>query len=114
MVDPVTKVTNSSAPGYSPRRGSTCAVPVVYDPRLDCTRRICFTTPDINLYGWPSKGGVIILECAEAPDLDFLVIDRMHPPEKRHENPDEEDVAAWSEVVGLLCALFAIKRRGSA
>jgi hypothetical protein len=29
--------------------------------------------------------------CAEAPGLDFPGINRMHPPEKRHENPDEED-----------------------
>ncbi|KAF2181880.1 hypothetical protein K469DRAFT_713481 [Zopfia rhizophila CBS 207.26] len=86
----VTRIMDPPTPSSAPRR-HTCGPDIIYDPRRDFTRRICFDTPSIEIYGWPSKGGVIILEGAAAPDFDFLGIDRIHPPEKRHENPDEED-----------------------
>lgn len=81
----------SSLHDESPRRRPICAPHVVYDPKRDFTRRIYFASSEVNLFGWPSRGGVIVLERAESPDFNFLGLDRIYPPEKRHENPDGED-----------------------
>jgi hypothetical protein len=45
----------------------------------------------MHVVGWPSRGEVIILERRWNPDFDFLSLDRLHPPEKRYDDPKDED-----------------------
>lgn len=68
---------------------------VIFDARppdssKDFTRRISFDTT-ITVYGWPSRGGVIMLEDVSPADLDFLDLGRRDPPMLRHESREEED-----------------------
>ncbi|KAF2492711.1 hypothetical protein BU16DRAFT_466581, partial [Lophium mytilinum] len=46
---------------------------------------------DLFIYGWPSRGGVIVLEDAGTVDFDFLGLDRLRPPQKRYEDSTQED-----------------------
>lgn len=46
---------------------------------------------NIVLHGWPSRGGVIILEDATAPDFDTLHLDPLDPPLRRDPDQDAED-----------------------
>jgi hypothetical protein len=57
----------------------------------DSTRRTTFSDLDVRIYAWPSKGGVIILDHAEAVDLEFLGLDPLNPPAKRLPNQSDED-----------------------
>jgi hypothetical protein len=43
------------------------------------------------IFGYPSRGGIIILDDASPTDLEFLALDRMDPPLFRHEKSEEED-----------------------
>ena len=106
--DLVSKITatimTSPAPSEisdNPRKGLG-VLTNTYDASRDFTRRCCFATPDITIYGWPSKGGVIILDNATAPDFEYLGLDRLHPVMKRYEKPDDED--AFCEQILLLGA----------
>ena len=45
----------------------------------------------INILGHPSRGGLIVLERADAIDFDFLGISRFDPPLDRAATPSEED-----------------------
>ena len=59
-----------------------------YDP----TRRVTLTDRDIHIYAWPSKGGVVIHDHADAIDLEFLGLEPLDPPTKRlADQPDEDD-----------------------
>lgn len=52
-------------------------------------RRTTFTNNSVAaIYGWPSRGGVIILERATNVDLTFLGLDVLNPPLKRDYNSD--------------------------
>ncbi|KAF2188681.1 hypothetical protein K469DRAFT_660444 [Zopfia rhizophila CBS 207.26] len=75
----------------TPRNVYICSPNVVYDSSKDVTHRISFDTPTIMIYGYPSRGGVIMLEDVSPTDLDFLALDRTDPPMFRHEDPEEED-----------------------
>jgi hypothetical protein len=59
--------------------------------RDDPTRRTSLTDVDVHIYAWPSKGGVIIHDHAEAVDLEFLGLDPLNPPAKRLPNQSDED-----------------------
>ncbi|KAL9106049.1 MAG: hypothetical protein Q9227_008892 [Pyrenula ochraceoflavens] len=50
---------------------------------FDSTVRTVITDTTISIYGWPSLGGVIILDDVEAIDFDFLGLDRLNPPLRR-------------------------------
>ncbi|KAF2876415.1 hypothetical protein BDV95DRAFT_482506, partial [Massariosphaeria phaeospora] len=69
-----------------------CPPNLVYHPRRDFTRRISWDPLAIRVYGWPSSGGVVILEDASPADFHFLSLDRMQPPMLRHESCEAEDV----------------------
>jgi hypothetical protein len=45
----------------------------------------------ISIFGYPSRGGYIILERADAIDFDFLKISRFDPPLTRATAPEAED-----------------------
>lgn len=59
---------------------------------LNISRRTKLNDDTTTLYGWPSRGGVIVLENATPPDFDFLQLDPLDPPLRR--NPDQaiEDI----------------------
>lgn len=52
--------------------------------------RTVFSDCDTDIWGWPSKGGLITLE-ADAVDFEFLGLDRLDPPMKRLADQAEED-----------------------
>ncbi|MCJ1249833.1 hypothetical protein MMC30_007059 [Trapelia coarctata] len=53
----------------------------------DPTRRTVITENSIVIYAWPSRGGLIVLEEADAIDFTFLGLDRLDPPLRR--SPDQ-------------------------
>lgn len=50
-----------------------------------------FLHDQVTLQGWPSRGGLIVLENATAPDFDFLRLDPLDPPLRRDANQNTED-----------------------
>lgn len=58
-------------------------------------RRTEFTDDSVAIYGWPTRGGVIILGHATHVDLTFLGLDVLNPPITR--NRDSDVPAASSE-----------------
>jgi len=70
--------------------------------RYDSTRRTAMTNVDVCIYAWPSKGGVIIHDHAEAVDLEFLGLDPLDPPTERL--PDQNDEDAFCQRLLLLGA----------
>ncbi|KAF2465755.1 uncharacterized protein BDR25DRAFT_360284 [Lindgomyces ingoldianus] len=63
----------------------------LYDPTKDITRRIRFDIPDSYIYSTPSKDGVIVLENATIPDIGFLNLSGIHPPQTRFSDSKCED-----------------------
>lgn len=64
------------------------AKPLRYPP----TERTVFLEDSISVWGWPSRGGLIVLESVTALDFDFLGLDSLHPPMRRDPNQDTEDM----------------------
>lgn len=71
----------------SPRRSYICGPLYPYDSSL----RTCFTNEIAKIYAWPSRGGVIVLEEAEAMDFQFLGLDPLAPPMERFDDQSAED-----------------------
>lgn len=78
-------------PGSRPSTGSVSGLRRFYDATKDITRRTSFDIPDCYIYGYPSKGGVIVLENATIPDFEFLNLSRIHPPKTRVPDSQSED-----------------------
>ena len=70
-------------------RRKLCAI-TVKDIRH--TRRTTFGDFKVTLWGWPSRGGVIVLERAMAPDFEFLGLIQTNPPELRDTDQENEDI----------------------
>lgn len=68
--------------------GPTC---VQLLPFYDPTVRTELTFDTITLYGWPSRGGIIVLLNVTAVDFDFLGLDPLDPPLRRPRDQDAED-----------------------
>lgn len=45
----------------------------------------------VTLTGWPSRGGIVVLENATPPDFDFLHLNPLDPPLRRDADQDAED-----------------------
>lgn len=58
---------------------------------LRISRRTSLNQDTIILHGWPSRGGVIVLENATPPDFDFLHLDTLDPPLRRDPDQTAED-----------------------
>jgi hypothetical protein len=58
---------------------------------LRISHRTSLNQDTITLHGWPSRGGVIILENATPPDFDFLLLDAFDPPLRRDPDQTAED-----------------------
>jgi hypothetical protein len=55
------------------------------------TQRVLFVERSISVWGWPSRGGLIVLERAGPLDFDHLGLDRLQPVASRSSDQDEED-----------------------
>lgn len=56
---------------------------VYRDHNLRISRRTCLDQDTITLQGWPSRGGIIVMENATPPDFNFLRLDSLDPPLRR-------------------------------
>ena len=68
--------------------------------------RTVFTDNDARIYAWPSLGGVIILDGAEAVDFEFLDLDPLDPPLRHHISPhtaSEEERQKVAENEDVFC-----------
>ena len=73
---------------YHPRTPPSASAPTYpYDP----TVRTTFTDIDARISAWPSHGGVIILDSAEAMDFEFLGLNPLDPPLRRLDDQAAED-----------------------
>ncbi|KAL8830349.1 MAG: hypothetical protein Q9191_001490 [Dirinaria sp. TL-2023a] len=64
----------------------------------DSTRRVEFTDTSVSVFGWPSRGGVIILSDATHVDFTFLSLSTTTPPSKRR--PRSTDIASRGDDKG--------------
>ncbi|KJX96488.1 hypothetical protein TI39_contig622g00008 [Zymoseptoria brevis] len=55
---------------------------------LRISTRTVITTEEVILQGWPSRGGLIELQGALAPDFEYLKLNHIDPPLRR--DPDQE------------------------
>ena len=60
-------------------------------PNFPTTRTIYYDNNKIKIYGWPSRGGMIVLDNATLVDFDFLGFDTVAPPPKRDKDQNAED-----------------------
>jgi hypothetical protein len=86
-ISPLTSITSSTITKSKPRQ-MTCR-PRSRSPK-HTTRTIIFTDC-ITLLGYPSRGGLIVLERADAVDFNFLNLSRLSPPLTRATDPKAED-----------------------
>ncbi|OIW30176.1 hypothetical protein CONLIGDRAFT_714572 [Coniochaeta ligniaria NRRL 30616] len=59
--------------------------------RFPPTLRVNFVEDAVDVWGWPSRGGVVVLRRATAVDFDFLGLDPVDPPPLRDRDQDAED-----------------------
>lgn len=71
-----------------PRAQTCCGEKCPYDS----TVRAKFIDNGASIYSWPSRGGVIVLDDAEAIDFEFLGLNPLDPPVERLDNQAAEDV----------------------
>ncbi len=76
-----------SAARPSPPKEYHCGPGYPYNPSV----RTGFTDTEAHIYAWPSKGGVIILNSANAIDFEFLGLDPLDPPSQRLSSQAAED-----------------------
>lgn len=71
----------------SPRATYVCGPTYPHDSSV----RTDFSDIEARIYAWPSRGGVIVLDTAEAIDFEFLGLNPLEPPRQRLDNPAAED-----------------------
>ena len=59
---------------------------------LRISTRTLLERDKVTLHGWPSRGGIIVLEHAAPPDFDFLHLDALDPPLRRDPDQAAEDI----------------------
>ncbi|KAI4197392.1 MAG: hypothetical protein LQ350_005943 [Teloschistes chrysophthalmus] len=85
MRTPASRVSSArkKGPSCSPRKSNT-----------DSTRRVEFTDICISIFGWPSRGGVIILNDATHVDFAFLGLSTTNPPPKKRPSSSTRTTAS--------------------
>ncbi|KAF3396823.1 hypothetical protein DPV78_007748 [Talaromyces pinophilus] len=63
----------------------------ILKPKSPTTRTIYHDNNKIKIYGWPSRGGMMVLDNATLVDFDFLGFDTVSPLLKRDRDQDAED-----------------------
>ena len=71
--------------------GSNRQIPPTRTPHPKHTKRCSILDDTVTVFGYPSRGGLIVLERADAIDFDFLEISRLDPPLTRAAAPAAED-----------------------
>lgn len=71
----------------SPTKQYRCGPICPYDSSI----RTIFTDTEAHIYAWPSKGGVIILNSADAIDFEFFALNPLDPPASRLPYQADED-----------------------
>lgn len=71
----------------APFETSRCGIDSPLNPSVRCN----FNDTGVDIYAWPSRGGVIILGNAEAIDLEFLELNPLDPPAERLDDQTAED-----------------------
>ena len=66
------------------------SIACVIEPSKPKERAVFGRSSGATVYGYPSKGGIYILECCDGIELDFLGLDRF-TPSSRSEDTAEED-----------------------
>lgn len=61
------------------------------EPPTFPTQRVIFPGDHVSIWGWPSRGGLIVLNLATPIDFEFLGIDTFNPQLGRDSNQDKED-----------------------
>jgi hypothetical protein len=61
----------------------TCPIPSMH--------RVVFLCNTVSVWAWPSRGGLIVLECVTPVDLDFLGLDLIRLRLERDPDQDAED-----------------------
>ncbi|KAI9680923.1 MAG: hypothetical protein M1829_001003 [Trizodia sp. TS-e1964] len=56
------------------------------------TTRIVYLGNHVSVWAWPSRGGLIVLECATALDIDFLGLDPLNLSKRRDRDQNAEDL----------------------
>lgn len=74
-----------------PRRGPIGGPIRPRAPRDVATLRVSTGHYNTALWGWPSRGGVIVLDHVTALDFEFLGLDSLNPPLRRDRDQDAED-----------------------
>jgi hypothetical protein len=77
--------------GRNNRRGRTCGPCYTPKPSCDTTTRIDTSNNMVSIFAYPSTGGIIVLENANAVDIDFLGLDLANIRMVRAEKDSEED-----------------------
>ena len=106
--------------GPMPGRGRRCYCGPSYP--YDSTVRTRFHDKGADIFAWPSRGGVIVLDDAEAIDFEFVGLNPLCPLTRRLEDPADEDAfcqrllllgAKWwdSEARYSLVAAMAVPER---
>ena len=70
-----------------PREVIVCGPLIPYDSSIRST----FSDESSDIYAWPSRGGVIILNDAVTIDFEYLGLDPLDPPPHRLDDQDAED-----------------------
>jgi len=70
-------------------RAAPCAGGPTYP--YNSSVRTDFTDIDARIYAWPSRGGVIVLDTAEAIDFEFLSLNPLDSPLERLDDQAAED-----------------------
>ncbi|KAK2600980.1 hypothetical protein N8I77_010468 [Diaporthe amygdali] len=78
----------NSGKGSGPRRGPICPSP---RRKPEPFERIVCLDNHLNIWGWPSRGGIIVLEHVNGLDFEFLGLDPVDPPMQRDPDQDAED-----------------------
>jgi len=55
------------------------------------TERMVFHEDRVSIWGWPSRGGLIVLDNTTAVDIEFLGLDPVKPRLRRDSDQDAED-----------------------
>ncbi|KAL4916428.1 hypothetical protein BDW62DRAFT_211989 [Aspergillus aurantiobrunneus] len=78
--------------GSTPQKPDRTAIgrPPPREPDFPIQRTV-FYLDGVCIYGWPSRGGLIVLPHATTPDFRFLGWDVIDPPMKRDKDQDAED-----------------------
>jgi hypothetical protein len=64
---------------------------VTYDESKDAKARLVLINSTILIFGYPSRDGITVFDSASPTNFDFLGLDKLDPPMRRHQICEEGD-----------------------